>query len=164
MAVDALFARLEGALPQLAAVGQGTAEALREQGVEPDLVARISTQEGLAAELPRPPGGCSFAGAEDARGVLVQELGADFVPVYRTVELRPEAFPAADLVVLASALRRPRARGARASSAVRLDRPGDLRRGARCGSRLVAEAETHDREGLVAAVKLAASNAGSSPS
>ena len=163
-AVDALFARLEGGLPKLAAVGQGTAEALREQGVEPDLVARVSTQEGLAAELPRPAGRVLFPAAEDARGVLVQELGADFVPVYRTVELRPEAFPAADLVVLASGS------AARALAALGVDAPcvsiGPVTSAeARdAGLRLVAEAETHDREGLVAAVKLAASNAGSSPS
>ena len=68
----------------------GTAEALREHGVEPDLVAAVSTQEGLAAELPRPAGRVLFAGAEDARDVLVRELGADFVALYRTVELRPE--------------------------------------------------------------------------
>jgi uroporphyrinogen-III synthase len=163
-AVDALFTRLEGGLPKLAAVGQGTAEALREQGVEPDLVARVSTQEGLAAELPRPAGRVLFPAAEGARGVLVQELGADFVPVYRTVELRPEAFPAADLVVLASGS------AARALASLGLDAPcvsiGPVTSAeARdAGLRLVAEAESHDREGLVAAVKLAASNAGSSPS
>ena len=32
------------------------------------------------------------------------------------------------------------------------------------GLRVVAEADSHDRDGLVSAVKLAASNAGSSPS
>lgn len=163
-AVDALFARLEGGLPKLAAVGQGTAEALREQGVEPDLVARVSTQEGLAAELPRPAGRVLFPAAEGARGVLVQELGADFVPVYRTVELRPDAFPDGDLVVLASGS------AARALAGLGVDAPcvsiGPVTSAeARdAGLRLVAEAESHDREGLVAAVKLAASNAGSSPS
>jgi len=163
-AVDALFARLEGGLPKLAAVGQGTAEALREQGVEPDLVARVSTQEGLAAELPRPAGRVLFPAAEGARGVLVQELGADFVPVYRTVELRPEAFPAADLVVLASGS------AARALAALGVDAtcvsigPVTSAEAREAGLRVVAEAESHDREGLVAAVKLAASNAGSSPS
>ena len=163
-AVDALFARLEGALPKVAAVGQGTAEALRERDVEPDLVARVSTQEGLAAELPRPAGRVLFPAAEGARGVLVRELGADFVPVYRTVELVPESFPGADLVVLASAS------AARAFAALRVVVPcvsiGPVTsaeaRG--LGLRVVAEADSHDRVGLVAAVKLAASNAGSSPS
>ena len=96
--------------------------------------------------------------------MLVRELGADLVPVYRTVELVPEAFPDADLVVLASASAARALRGSRSRRSLRLHRPGDLRRGAEAGLRVVAEADTHDREGLVAAVKLAASNAGSSPS
>jgi uroporphyrinogen III methyltransferase / synthase len=163
-AVDALFARLEGGLPRVAAVGRGTAEALRERGVEPDLVARVSTQEGLAAELPRPAGRVLFPAAEGARGVLVRELGADFVPVYRTVELTPERFPEADLVVLASAS------AARAFAGLGVDVPcvsiGPVTsaEASGLGLRVAAEAAGHDREGLVEAVKLAASNAGSSPS
>jgi uroporphyrinogen-III synthase len=163
-AVAALFARLEGRLPKVAAVGRGTADALRERGVEPDLVAQVSTQEGLAAELPRPAGRVLFPAAEGARGVLVQELGADFVPVYRTLELAPERFPEADLVVLASAS------AARAFAALGADVPcvsiGPVTsaEARELGLRVVAEAAAHDREGLLAAVKLAASNAGSSPS
>jgi uroporphyrinogen III methyltransferase/synthase len=161
--VEALFARVAGELPRVAVVGKGTAEALRERGVEPDLVAKTSTQEGLAAELPRPAGRVLFAGAEDARGVLVRELGAEFVPLYRTVEVRPERFPDADLVVLASAS------AARSYAALGLPLPcvsiGPVTSAeARAlGLRVLAEAPTHDREGLVAAVKLAAS-LGSSPS
>ncbi len=102
--VAALFSRLDGGLPRVAVIGPGTAEALLAHGVEPTLVARRSTQEGLVAELPRPAGRVLFAGAEDARDVIVRELGADFVPLYRTVQLRPEAFPEdVELVVLASA-------------------------------------------------------------
>ncbi len=162
--VEALFRRLEGPLPRVAVVGPGTAEALREHGVEPALVARRSTQEGLAAELPRPPGRVLFAGAEGARDVLVRELGADFVPLYRTVEEAPEAFPDADLVVLAS----PSA--ARALTRLRRDLPcvsiGPVTTGEaeRHGLQIVAEAESHDRDGLLRAVKLAASRAASSPS
>jgi uroporphyrinogen III methyltransferase/synthase len=161
--VEALLARLEGPLPRVAVVGSGTAEALRARGVEPDIVAATSTQEGLAAELPRPAGRVLFAGAEDARGVLVRELGAEFVPLYRTVELRPERIPEADLVVLASAS------AARSFAGLGLDLPcvsigpvtsAEAEAG---GLRVVAEAATHDREGLVEAVKLAASRA-SSPS
>ena len=48
--------RRRGALPRLAAIGPGTAAALRELGLPPDLVPRVSTQEGLRDELPRPPG------------------------------------------------------------------------------------------------------------
>lgn len=161
--VEALFARLQGPLPRVAVVGRGTAAALRARGIEPDFVAATSTQEGLAAELPRPAGRVLFAGAEDARDVLVRELGADFAPLYRTVELRPTGFPDADLVVLASAS------AARSFAALELDRPcvsiGPVTSAAARarGLRVVAEARTHDREGLGEAVKLAAS-LGSSPS
>ncbi len=129
--VDALFERLEGPLPRVAVVGPGTAAALRERGIEPHLVASISTQEGLAAELPRPSGRVLFAGAEDARDVLVRELGADFVPVYRTVEVRPGRFPDGDLAVAGFRLCGAEPGGARGRRPARLDRPGDLRRGAR---------------------------------
>ena len=163
--VEELFVRLDGPLPPVAVVGPGTAAALREHGVEPAVVARRSTQEGLVAELPRPPGHVLFAGAEDARDVLVRELGADFVPLYRTVELRPEGLPDADLVVLASAS------AARALAAVRSDLPcvsiGPVtsEEARRAGLTVVAEASTHDLDGLVEAVKLAASPADhSSPS
>jgi uroporphyrinogen-III synthase len=115
--VEALFARLEGPLPRVAVVGPGTAEALREHGVEPALVARTSTQEGLLAELPRPAGRVVFAGADDARDLLARELDADVVVLYRTRELRPERFPEADLVVLASAS------AARSFAALGLDVP-----------------------------------------
>ena len=104
-----------------------------------------------------------FAGAEDAREVLVRELGADFVPLYRTRLLRPAQFPKADLVVLASAS------AARSFAAVGGDLPcvsiGPVtsEEAARLGLDVVAEASTHDRDGLLAAVKLAASR-GSSPS
>jgi uroporphyrinogen-III synthase len=117
----------------------------------------------LAAELPRQAGRVLFAGAEDARDVLVRKLDADFVPLYRTVELRPERFPAGDLVVLASAS------AARSFSALGIGLPcvsiGPVTSAeARArGLQVVVEADTHDREGLVAAVKLAAS-LGSSPS
>ena len=162
--VELLFRRLDGPLPRVAVVGPGTAEALRAHGVEPDLVARRSTQEGLVEELPRPAGRILFAGAEDARDVLVRELDADFVPLYRTVELKPDAFPDGDLVVIASAsaARALAATGARipcvsigpvTSAAAELQ-----------GLEIAGEAETHDLEGLVRAVKLAASRAGSSPS
>lgn len=162
--VEQLFRRLRGPLPPIGVVGPGTAAALREHGVEPALVASSSTQEGLAAELPRPAGRVLFAGAEGARDVLVRELGADFVPLYRTIELRPDPFPEADAVVLASAA------AARALGALRTDLPcvsiGPVTSAAarEAGLRVVSEARTHDLDGLVEAVKLARSNAPSSPS
>ncbi|MEO8289450.1 MAG: uroporphyrinogen-III synthase [Gaiellaceae bacterium] len=163
-AVAPLLERLHGALPPVAAIGPGTAEALRERGVEPALVAEPSTQEGLAAALPRPAGRVLFAGAEDARDVLVRELGADFVPLYRTVALHPEAFPAADLVTLASAS------AVRALAEIQPGLPcvsiGPVttEEARRAGLAVVAEASTHDLDGLVAAVKLARSHGSSSPS
>jgi uroporphyrinogen-III synthase len=163
-AVEHLFARLEDELPRVAVVGPGTAAALRERGVEPAFVANRSTQEGLVAELPRPAGRVLFAGAEGARDLLVRELGADFIPLYRTIELRPPSFPDRDLAILASAS------AARALTA--LDPgipcvsigPVTSAEAVRGGLEVVAEAKTHDLEGLVAAVKLAASRSASSPS
>jgi uroporphyrinogen-III synthase len=162
--VDALFDRLDGGLPKVAVVGPGTAEGLRAHGVGPDLVAEVSTQEGLVAAFPPEPGRVLFAGAEDARDVIVRELGADFVPLYRTVSLRPDPFPDADLVVLASAS------AAQAFAALGLDLPvvsiGPITSASACEARLdvVAEAETHDVDGLAQAVRLAASRRGPSPS
>ena len=45
--VEHLLRRVEGPLPRVAVVGPGTAEALRAHGIEPDLFARRSTQDGL---------------------------------------------------------------------------------------------------------------------
>jgi uroporphyrinogen-III synthase len=162
-AVEPLLGRLVGT-PRIAAIGPGTAEALSARGVEPGFVAERSTQEGLAAELPRPAGRVLHAAAEDARDVLVRELDAEFLPLYRTGPVALGSFPDADLVVLASAS------AARALGALRADlacvsigpvTSGEART---LGLEVVAEARTHDLDGLVAAVKLAASHASSSPS
>ena len=163
-AVECLFTRLEGDLPRVAAIGPGTAEALRERGVMPDLVPRESTQEGLVAEFPRPPGRVLFAGAEGARDVLAQRLAADTLPLYRTIELRPQRFPEADVVVLAS----PSA--ARALAAVRRDMqcvaigPITAAEARRLGLTVAAEAESPTPEEMAGAVKLAASRSVSSRS
>ena len=105
-AAETLAERVAGRLPAVAAVGPGTAEALRAHQIEPRLVARESTQEGLVREL-RPllePGDrVLFAGAAGARDVIARELDADVVVLYRTEEEAVECFPEADLVVLASA-------------------------------------------------------------
>lgn len=148
--------RLRGAPRRVAAIGAATAEAFGGA----DLVPAVSTQEGLLAELPRPAGRVLFAGAEGARQLLAAELGADVVPLYRTRELRPERFPEADLVVLASAS------AARAYAALGLGVPAvsigpETTRAAReAGIAVAAEATTHDLEGLVAAVEAAARQSG----
>jgi uroporphyrinogen-III synthase len=162
--VEELFRRLEGPLPKVAVIGPGTAEALREHGVEPALIAARSTQEGLVEALPSAAGRVLFAGAEGARDVLAEELEADVLPLYRAVELSPEALPEGDLVVLASAS------AARSYAATGLELPcvsiGPVTsaEAERRGVSVVVEAASHDLEGLARAVKLAASRAGSSPS
>jgi uroporphyrinogen-III synthase len=148
-----LLRRSRGDLPRVAAIGPGTAAALREGGIEPALVARVSTQEGLIAELPSPPGRVLFAGAEGARRLLVEELGADFAPLYRTRALRPDPPPTGDLVVLASAS----AADALAELGLALPTvsigPETTRAARAAGIDVVAEAETHDLDGLVEAVR-----------
>ena len=164
-AVEQLWRRgFRSGLPAVAVIGPGTADALRREGVEPALVAGESTQEGLLAAFPQPPGRVLFAGAEGARETLAIGLGADVVTLYRSVELRPASFPDGDLVVLASAS------AARAFAALRVDRPcvsiGPITTEAarRLGLAVVEEATTHDLEGLARAVTLAASRLASSPS
>ena len=145
--------RRAGTLPRVAAIGPGTAAALRDGGIEPAIVARVSTQEGLIAELPSPSGRVLFAGAERARRLLVQELGADFVPLYRTRTLRPDPPPTGDLVVLASASAAEAAAGlGLAFPAVSIG-PETTRAARAAGIDVVAEAETHDVDGLVEAVR-----------
>src|SRR4051812_32421913 len=71
-----LARRLTAPPRQLAAVGRGTAAALRERGLAPTLVPRESTQEGLLAELPTPAGRVLVAAAEGARRIIVEAVGA----------------------------------------------------------------------------------------
>ena len=152
-----LIARAAGALPKVAAVGPGTAETLRELGVEPDFVPTISSQDGLLQEFPRPEGRVLFAAAEGARRRPIEELGADFVPLYRTRLVRPAEPPVGDLVVLASGS------AARSFGELGTDIPvvsiGPQTTSAAefAGLRVVAEAETHDLDGLVEAVSRVAS-------
>ena len=150
-----LARRRVGRLPKVAAIGPGTAEELAAHGIAADLVPAVSTQEGLLAELPRPGGRVLFAGAEDARRLMVDELGATFLPLYRTKALVPEVLPSGDLVLLASAS------AARAFAALGLDvaavsiGPQTTAAARAAGLRVVAEAATSDLDGLVAAVAAA---------
>ena len=164
VAAELLFARLDGPLPPVAVIGPGTAEAVRERGVEPALVARRSTQEGLLEELPSPAGHVLFAGAEDARPLLAGELGADVLPLYRTVSETVLEFPQCDLVVLASAsAARVVATLGTTALCVTIG-PVTSGQARADGLDVVEEAETHDVDGLTAAVKLAASRIASSRS
>jgi uroporphyrinogen-III synthase len=139
-------------LPRVAAVGPGTAEALRAHGIEPAFVPADSSQDGLLREFPRPAGRVLFAAAEGARRRPVEELGADFVPLYRTRLLSPEP-PEGEVVLLASgsAARAYAAIGGRVA-AVTIG-PETSRVARSVGLDVVAEAATHDLRGLVAAVR-----------
>jgi uroporphyrinogen-III synthase len=147
-----LVANARGELPKVAAVGPGTAETLLELGVEPGFVPQISSQDGLLAEFPRPAGRVLFAAAEGARKRPIEELGADFVPLYRTRLVQPATPPEGDLVVLASGS------AARSFAALGTDIPAvsigpQTTEAAReAGLEIVAEARTHDLDGLIAAV------------
>jgi len=144
--------RMTGSRARVAAIGQATADAFGGA----DLVPAVSTQEGLLAELPRPTGRVLFAGAEGARRLLVDELRAEFVPLYRTHELTPAVPLEGDLVVLASAS------AARAFGRLAVHIPavsiGPLTTAAarESGVEISREAATHDVAGLLAAIGSAA--------
>jgi uroporphyrinogen-III synthase len=144
---DELVRRLVEAPQHFAAIGPATAEALRGHGYEPDLVARVHTQEGLRDELP--PGRTLVAAAEGARQGVIE---GDFLPLYRTVELTPPA-PEGDVALLASA---SAARGLAATGArlpVVSIGPQTTQAARDAGFEVLAEATTHDLEGLVAALQ-----------
>jgi uroporphyrinogen III methyltransferase/synthase len=138
-------------LCRIAAVGPGTADALRAHGLDPSFLPSASTQDALVRELPRPAGRVLFAAAEGARRGPVEELGADFVVLYRTRELAPE-LPAGDLVVLASASA-ARAYAAAHGTAPAVSIGPETTKAARsAGLEVAVEARTHDLDGLIAAV------------
>lgn len=146
-----LMMRARGRPARVAAIGPGTAAALARVGIEADLVPAVSTQEGLLAELPRPPGRVLLAAAEGARTLIVDELGADVRPLSRTTELRP-APPAGDFVVLASASA-ARAFGALGAGIPAVSIGQQTTTAAReAGIRVIAEAQQHDLDGLVDAI------------
>jgi uroporphyrinogen-III synthase len=153
---EQLARRHQGSLPRVAAIGSATASALSSFGIAVDFVPSEPSQERLVEEFPRPSGRVVFVGAEEALGLIVAELDADFVPVYRTRRLRPAMLPEGDLATLAS----PSA--ADAFAALRLDIPvvtiGPRTTAAarRLGIHVFAQARTQDVAGLVAAVREAA--------
>ena len=146
-----LARRLTGTPAHIAAIGHGTAAALRDHGLEADLVPSIATQEGLLAELP--PGRVLLAAAEGARRLLVDERNADFVALYRTIELRPAAPPDGDVALLASAsaARAFAATGARMP--VVAIGPQTAAAARDLGLEVAAVAESHDVEGLLDVVR-----------
>jgi len=144
---DELARRLVAPPAHFAAIGPATAAALRDHGYQPDLEARVHTQEGLRDELP--PGRTLLAAAEGARqGVL----DAEFLPLYRTVQLDPPA-PEGDVALLASA---SAARGLAATGArlpVVTIGPQTSEAARAEGFEVLAEATTYDLDGLIAALE-----------
>lgn len=132
---------------RIAAIGPATAEALRAHGLQVDLVAATHTQEGLRDELPE--GTVLLAAAEGARRDVLE---ADFLPLYRTVELRPEV-PDSDLALLmsGSAARALAATGA--TVPVVAIGPQTAAEARAAGLKVVAIAATHDLDGLVEALR-----------
>jgi uroporphyrinogen III methyltransferase / synthase len=140
---------------RIAAIGPATAEALRSHGLRVDLVAATHTQEGLRDEL---PGGTRLLAA--AEGARQDVLEADFLPIYRTIELRPDV-PDADVALLMSGS----AARALASTGAHLPvvaiGPQTAAESRAAGLDVVAVAVDHDLDGLVEALR---SGSWSSPS
>jgi uroporphyrinogen-III synthase len=133
----------------IAAIGPGTAAALREAGLDPGVIAAVHTQEGLVGAFDERPRRALFVGAEGARTHLADELGADFLPAYRTVELAVDPLPDADLALLMSpSAARAYARAGGRGPAVSVG-PQTTDAARRAGVEIVAEAESHDVHGLV---------------
>jgi uroporphyrinogen III methyltransferase / synthase len=141
------LARRGVAANRIAAIGPATADALRSHGLHVDLVAATHTQQGLRDELPE--GTVLLAAAEGARRDV---LDADFLPLYRTIELRP-VVPNADVALLmsGSAARALAATGARMP--IVAIGPQTAAEARAAGLEVVAVAAGHDLDGLVEALR-----------
>ena len=103
--------------------------------------------------MPQPVGKVLFAAAEGARRLLPEALGADTVALYRTVELRPATWPPSDLVLLASPSAARAYGRLRAGAPAATIGPETTRAAREAGVTVIAEAETSDLDGLVAATE-----------
>jgi uroporphyrinogen-III synthase len=147
------FARRRvGVLSQVAAIGPGTAAALEEAGIDTNLEPAVHTQEGLVAAfrtLGTPPVRPLFVGAEGSRSVLMDELGAEFLPLYRTLEVTPGDLPEVDLVLLLSpSAARAYARAGGRAPVISIG-PQTSAAAEEAGLDLAAEAPSSDLGGLV---------------
>jgi uroporphyrinogen III methyltransferase/synthase len=148
----------------VAAIGPGTAAALREVGIVADVVAERSLAEGLLEVLPPDLTGVRalVARAEEARDTLPEGLRAagaevDVVPLYRTLPAlprHPERMLAADAVAFTSSSTVSRFAEALAGhdlSGVRGVSIGPVTSATArtLGVGLIAEAPQHDLDGLV---------------
>ena len=89
-------ARAFGGRLRIAAVGPGTAGALADFGVAPDLVPERNLAEGLVDAFPDGPGRVSLPQAADARPVLADGLRAKGWEVEVVVAYRTVAVPLSD--------------------------------------------------------------------
>jgi uroporphyrinogen III methyltransferase/synthase len=152
---------------RLAAIGPGTAAALREVGLEADVVAERSVAEGLLEALGGPLTNTRalVARAEEARDTLPEGLRAagatvDVVALYRTLAVVPpnaERALTADAVAFSSSSTVRNFAAAfpgRDLSAVRAVSIGPVTTTAvrEAGLQLLGEAERHDVDGLVDAL------------
>jgi uroporphyrinogen-III synthase len=126
---------------RIAAIGPATAAALREHGLHADLVPTTHTQEGLREEL---SGRLLLAAAEGARRDV---LDADFIALYRTVELPQE--PEGDVALLMSG---SAARALRTRIPVVAIGPQTAAEARAAGLEVVAIAGEHTVDGLVEAL------------
>jgi uroporphyrinogen-III synthase len=148
--------RLSRPARRLAAIGPGTAAELERLGLRADLTPAEPSQEALADALGPSPGRVLVAAAAGARRYLVETLGADFVPLYRTHELRPGSFPEVELVVVASpSAARAFAALVRPIPVVSIG-PQTSAAALEAGLTLAGEARTSDLDGLVEAIDAAA--------
>ncbi|MGH3054694.1 MAG: uroporphyrinogen-III synthase [Gaiellaceae bacterium] len=132
---------------RIAAIGPATAQALKSHGLRVDLVAATHTQEGLRDELPE--GTVLLAAAEGARQDV---LAADFLPLYRTIELRPDV-PAADVALLTSGSAARALASTGAHVPVVAIGPQTAAAAREAGLYVVAVAADHDLDGLVEALR-----------
>lgn len=145
--------RMIGTPARVAAIGRATADAFGGA----DIVAETATQEGLVAAMPNRPGRVLFACAEGARSVLPEALAADVVVLYRTLELVPPDPLVGDVVVVASPSAARALAAAQSGIPVVSMGPETTRVAVGLGLSVTAEAQTHDLDGLVAAVERATS-------
>ncbi|HKD93720.1 MAG TPA: uroporphyrinogen-III synthase [Gaiellaceae bacterium] len=131
---------------RIAAIGPATADALRAHGLKVDLVAATHTQEGLRDELPEDT--LLLAAAEGARQDV---LDADFLPLYRTIELHPDV-PDADVALLMSGSAARALVGAGPRMPVVAIGRQTAAEARAAGLDVVAVAATHDLDGLVEAL------------
>jgi uroporphyrinogen-III synthase len=132
---------------RIAAIGPATAEALRSHGLRVDLVAATHTQEGLRDELP--DGTRLLAAAEGARQDV---LDADFLPLYRTIELQPDVQEVDVALLMSGSAARVLAASGVHPPVVAIG-PQTAAEARAAGLEVAAVAAHHDLDGLVEALR-----------